>query len=121
MNTRRMNGDTLEVLNGDELIIALSEKMVDGVMHIAVSGEIRNEVAHEFEDELMAAFSVCSAVRLDLSKVTYIASFAMKALLSVQQLIDDNDDASLVIAGISPEVKEMFEASGFMDILNIEG
>lgn len=120
MNTRRMNGDTLEILNGDQLIISLSEKIVDNAMHIVVSGEIKNEVAHEFEDELMAAFSVCNIVKLDLSKVTYIASIAMRALLSVQQIIDENDDASLVIIGMSSEVKEMFETSGFLDILNIE-
>ncbi len=120
MNTRRMNGDTLEILNGEELIISLSEKLIDDEMHIVVTGEIKNEVAHEFEDELMAAFSVCKIVKLDLSKATYIASIAMRALLSVQQIIDENDDSSLVITSVSPEVKEMFETSGFIDILNIE-
>ena len=120
MNTRRINGDTLEILNGNEIILSLSEKLVEKEMHIVVAGEIKNEVAHEFEDELMAAFSVCNIVRLDLSKVTYIASIALRALLSVQQIIDENDEASLIITRISPEVKEMFELSGFFDILNRE-
>lgn len=120
MNTRRMNGDTLEILSDDELIVSLTEKYIDNVMYITVSGEIRNGVAHEFEDELMAAFSVCNIVKLDLSKVTYIASIAMRALLSVQQIIDENIDASLVITAMSSEVREMFETSGFLDILNIE-
>lgn len=120
MNVRRMNGDTLEILNGDNIIISLSEKLIDSAMHIVVSGEIKNEVAHEFEDELMAAFSVCNIVKLDLSKVTYIASIAMRALLSVQQIIDENEAASLVITSMSHEVKAMFETSGFLDILNIE-
>lgn len=120
MNTRRINGDALEISNGENVIISLSEKLVDDVMYIVMSGEIRNEVAHEFEDELMAAFSVCNVVRVDMSKVTYIASIAMRALLSVQQIIDENDSASLVITGISPEVREIFETLGFVDILNIE-
>ncbi|MBE6812046.1 MAG: STAS domain-containing protein [Ruminococcaceae bacterium] len=120
MNTRRMNGDTLEVLNGKNVIISLTEKLVNKEMHISVSGEIKNEVAHEFEDELMASFSVCNVVKLDLSKVTYIASIAMRALLSVQQIIDENKDAVLLITSMSPEVKEMFDSAGFLDILNIE-
>lgn len=120
MNTRRMNGDTLEILDGENVIMSLSEKLIDNEMHIAVSGEIKNEVAHGFEDELMAAFSVCNVVKVDMSKVTYIASIAMRALLSVQQIIDENDNASLVITSISPEVKEVFETSGFIDILDIE-
>ena len=88
-------------------------------MHIAVTGEIKNEVAHEFEDEIMAAFSVCRNIKLDLSKVTYIASIAMRALLSLQQIIDENEGSSLIITSMSPEVKEAFDVSGFLDILNI--
>ncbi len=120
MNTRRMNGDTLEVLINDAVIISVKEEMIDDEMHIIISGEIKNEVAHEFEDEIMAAFSVCKVVKVDLSKVTYIASIAMRALLSVQQIIDENDENILIITGISPHVIDMFEVSGFLDILNIE-
>ncbi|MBR6671201.1 MAG: STAS domain-containing protein [Ruminococcus sp.] len=120
MNTRRMNGDTLEILCGEEVALSLSEKMIENEMHIEISGEIRNEVAHEFEDELMAAFSVCKVVKVNMSKITYIASVAMRALLSVQQMIDEDDEATMIITHISPEVKQIFEVSGFIDILNIE-
>ena len=120
MNTRKMNGDTLEIMNDNVVIIFITEKLVDDQMVMTVTGEIKNEVAHEFEDELMAAFSVCNTVRLNLSGVTYIASIAMRALLSVQQIIDENDDSSLVVTNVSPEVREIFESSGFIDILNIE-
>ena len=120
MNTRRMNGDTLEILDGETLIISLSEKLIDNAMHIVVCGEIKNEVAHEFEDELMAALSVCNVIKLDLSKVTYIASIAMRALLSVQQIIDENEGSSLVIIGMSSQVKEIFDTAGFLDIFNVE-
>ena len=119
MNTRRMNGKTLEILVDGQVAIALTEELVDGQMHIGVSGEIKNEVALEFEDELMAAFTVCQVVQLDLSKVTYIASIAMRALLAVQQIVDENEGADLVISKISKEVREMFETSGFLDILHI--
>ena len=119
MNIRRMNGDTLEILSGDSVLLSITETMVDGEMHIDVVGEIRNEVAHEFEDELMAAFSVCSRICLDLSKTEYIASFAMKALLSIQQIIDENEGASLLLTGLSPAVKSTFDEAGFLDILNI--
>lgn len=120
MNTRRMNGGILEILDGDTLVFSLSEKLVNREMHIAVSGELKNEVAHEFEDELMAAFTVCNVVRLDLSAVTYIASFAMKALLAVQQMIDSNNAAALIITSMSSAVKDEFESAGFLDILNVE-
>lgn len=120
MSERKMNGDCLEIHSNGKLALALQEQLVEDVMHINVSGEIRNDVAHDFEDELMAVFSVCDKVKLDLGNVTYMASLAMRALLSVQQLIDENDTATLVISNLSSQVKEMFESSGFIEILNIE-
>ena len=120
MNTRRMNGDTLEIFISDNLVMSLSEKLIDGKINIKVSGEILNEVAHEFEDELFAAFSVCKDVKIDLSNVTYIASIALSALLSVQQIIDEREYSTLVISGLSSEIKEIFETSGFFDIFTIE-
>lgn len=120
MNIRRMNGDKLEICVNEEVVLSFTEKVEDGVMYMKVSGDIRNEAAHDFEDEIMAAFSFCRTVRIDMSEVTYIASFALKALLSIQQIIDENSEASLVIEKLSPAAKEMFAESGFIDILNIE-
>lgn len=121
MNRRVMNDNVLEIQNENgEKIISLLEEMNDGTMLIQVFGEIKNEVSHDFEDEIMAAFSVCENIKIDLSKVTYISSLAMKALLSVQQIIDDIPGSDMVISGLSKEVEILFEESGFMDILNIE-
>ena len=119
MIKRHINNGVLEILSDDTVLMSLTEVLEDGGMHISISGELRNEVAHEFEDELMAAFSVCKRLHLDLSKTVYIASFAMKALLSVQQIVDEYDDAGLLITGMSPAVKKAFDEAGFLDILNI--
>ena len=120
MNTRRMNEGILEIVKDDKVVMSLSEKMDGDAMVIKVFGELVNEVSHEFEDELMAAFSVCDTVKVDFSETKYIASIAMRALLNVQQIIDENDNAALIITALSPKVKEVFEESGFMDILCIE-
>ena len=120
MSKRKMNGDTLEIYSDSGLVIKLREKMINDTMNIEVLGEIRNDVAHDFEDEVMAVFSVCNKVRIDMSGVTYIASLAMRSLLSLQQIIDENEGAVLSIANLSVPVKEAFDSSGFAEILNIE-
>ena len=68
------------------LRIAVFLTAEDGFTLIFIS---KNEVSHDFEDEIMAAFSVCGNIKIDLSETTHISSLAMKALLSVQQIIDD--------------------------------
>ncbi len=122
MKTRRMNNNVLEICDENgTAILSIEESLSDeGSMIIKISGEIGNEVAHEFEDEVMAALSVCKNLVLDLEKVSYIASMALKSLLSVQQMIDEIENSSMVLSRVSPEVMNIFKESGFSDILAIE-
>lgn len=121
MNKRVANGTILEIQSiSGESLLSFDEEVVDGIMLIKVVGEVRNEVSHDFEDEIMAAFSVCNNIRLDLSDVTHLSSLAMRALLSVQQIIDEIPDSSMVISNVSQTARELFEKSGFIDILCFE-
>lgn len=118
---RRMNGNVLEIFdNNENVIMTLEERVNDNIFDIKVCGEIRNEVAHELEDEIMAALSVCKIIELDMSKTTYIASLTLKSLLSIQQIIDTMDDARLVFYNLSSQVKDVFEDAGFLDIFCVE-
>lgn len=120
MNSRTVKGNTLEIRSEHGHILQITEEMAEGTMYIKIAGEIVNECAHDFEDELMAAFSVCNQIKLDLSGITYIASIALRTLLSVQQIVDEHEGASLILTELSPEVHRVFEESGFMEILEIE-
>ena len=121
MKTRRMNRNVLEICDEKEqIILSIAEEVRDSTMLITLDGEIINEVAHEFEDEVMAALSVCPKLELNFEKVHYIASMALRSLLSVQQMIDDLDDAGMVLTHVSPEVMRILDESGFSDILEIE-
>lgn len=115
-----MNKGVLEIVDNNDVILSLEEKFSDGEFEISVKGKLVNEVAYEFEDEIMAALSVCTNLVVDLSSVEYIASSAMATLLSVQQEIDKLENASLKISNPSNVVKEIFDESGFRDILLIE-
>lgn len=120
MKIRRMKNNVLEICDGSEaVILAIEEELVDGKLKIGLSGEIRNEVAHEFEDEVMAALSACPQLVIDFSKVTYIAGIALKSLLSIQQMIDEIEGASMVLIHVSAEVMSIFKDSGFSEILMI--
>lgn len=116
-----MKDHILEIQNDKgEIILSFFEELNDGAMYIKVTGEVKNEVSHDFEDEIMAAFSVCNNIRLDLSDVTHLSSLAMRVLLSVQQIIDETPNSSMIISNVSQTTKELFEKSGFIDILCFE-
>ncbi len=120
MSTRRMNQDILEIQVENKTVLFIAERAEGELMQMRISGEISNAAAHDFEDELITALTVCRKIVLDLEEVTYIASLGMKALLSVQQIIDENPGSELCIAKMSPQVREIFEDAGFTEILNIE-
>ena len=95
--------------------------MDEDILKIKISGEIKNDVAHEFEDEIMAALTVCHKIELDFENVTYIASMALRSLLSAQQMIDEINDSQMVITHANSSIMEIFDESGFTEILLIKG
>lgn len=122
MKKRHMKNNVLEIYDDDNnLVLSISEELSDdGTMVIKLAGEIKNTVAYEFEDEVMAALSVCKKIELNFEKVSYIASMALKSLLSIQQIIDETDDSDMILTDISPQVMDIFNESGFSEILEIK-
>lgn len=122
MKMRRVDHRVLEIYDdSNSVVFSIAEEMKnENTMRIQLSGEITNDVAHEFEDEVMAALSVCEKIELDFEKVSYIASMALKALLSIQQMMDEMENSQMVLTHVSPKVMEIFKETGFCDILWIE-
>ena len=121
MKIRRMNNEVLEICDeNNEVILSIEEKAIDNGIEIYLKGELKNEVAHELEDEVMAALSVCKRIVINFENVTYIASMSLKSLLSIQQIIDEIQESSMLLTHVKPEVMAIFEESGFSEILEIE-
>ena len=115
-----MNQGTLEILDDkNQVIMTIHEEMNGPYMAIAISGKITNEVLLDFKDELIAIACVCQKIKVDLSKTDYICSDVLSSLLSVQRMIEKKDDPELVIV-ISSEIKQVFEDSGYIEILHVE-
>lgn len=120
MIRRVMNNNVLEIYEDEALVMSLSETIKDGGMSVHISGAIKSTVAHELEDELMAAVSFCRAISVNMSQVTFISGNALRSLLTVQRVADESN-ISLVIESPSDEVLAVFDESGFSDLLEIRG
>ena len=122
MITRRMNDGVLEICDERQcVLLSIAETINDKTITISLTGQIKNEVAHELEDEIMAVLSVCSDIILDFSNVYYIASLALKSLLSIQLMVDEIEGATMKLVGVSSDVMETLKESGLSEILMIEG
>ncbi|MBQ7613819.1 MAG: STAS domain-containing protein [Butyrivibrio sp.] len=91
--------------NGNELVIALE-------------GRLDTTTAPQLDEELKTALNGVEDLKFDFSKLEYISSAGLRVLLSAQKVM--NKQGSMVIKNVNEEIQEIFEVTGFVDILTIE-
>jgi anti-sigma B factor antagonist len=86
---------------------------------IALEGRLDTVTAPQLEGELRTAVSGISELVFDLGALDYVSSAGLRVLLSAQKVMNKQGD--MIIRSVKPEIMEIFEVTGFTDILNIEG
>ena len=87
-------------------------------LKVILEGRLDTTTAPQLEAELSSALSGVTALKFDLAKLEYISSAGLRVLLSAQKTM--NKQGTMVITGVSTEVQEIFDVTGFSDILTIE-
>ncbi len=87
-------------------------------LKVILEGRLDTTTAPTLESGLKEALAGVTALKFDLAKLDYISSAGLRVLLSSQKTM--NKQGSMVITNASAEVKEIFDVTGFSDILTIE-
>ena len=85
---------------------------------IGLEGRLDTLTAPELESTLKEQLPETDSLVLDLGGLTYISSAGLRVLLSAQKIMAKAD--GMVVRNASAEVMEIFEVTGFSDILTIE-
>lgn len=94
-------------------------KNLDGnTLTIALEGRLDTTTAPELERELNASLSEAEALVLDMEKLEYISSAGLRVLLSAQKKMSGKKGMKVI--HVNETVSEVFEVTGFSDILTIE-
>lgn len=97
----------------------LIELEQDGVMIVEPRGRIDTIGAKPFGDRLAALINSGSRhVLIDLRQIPYISSAGFRALLIAAKLMDQAK-GKLMLCGMSPEIKRLFEIGNFTDLFTI--
>ena len=83
-----------------------------------LEGRLDTTTAPQLEGDIKESLGGVNSLIMDLSKLEYISSAGLRVLLSAQKTM--NKQGSMVVRNATEEVKEIFEVTGFSDILNIE-
>ena len=85
---------------------------------IASEGRLDTTTAPELDDVVKDEIEGITKLVFDFAKLDYISSAGLRVLLSSQKIM--NKQGSMVVKNVSEEVNEIFEVTGFQDILSIE-
>ena len=95
------------------------EKKQDGKnLTVALTGRLDTVTAPELESELAAALDDVENLVIDMTDLEYISSAGLRVLLSMQKTM--NAQGAMKVTGVNDTVMEIFEVTGFADILTIE-
>lgn len=86
---------------------------------VALDGRLDTTTAPRLETELKAALDDVNALVFDMKKLAYISSAGLRVLLSAQKVM--NKKGGMVVRNVNAEIMDIFDVTGFVDILTIEG
>ena len=90
----------------------------DTTLRLAIQGRIDTTTAPQLEAELRSDIDGVTELYLDFTGVEYISSAGLRVLLSAQKLM--SRQGKMVLSHVNESVMEVFEVTGFSDILTIE-
>lgn len=95
------------------------EKKTDGSrLYIAIEGRLDTTTAPQLEEEFKKSIDDMTELVIDMEKLAYISSAGLRVLLSAQKVM--NKQGMMVIKNANEDIMEVFDVTGFADILNIE-
>lgn len=85
---------------------------------IALEGRLDTLTAPKLDAEIQGALDGIKSLVFDFEKLAYISSAGLRILLSAQKVM--NKQGTMVIKNAGPEIREIFDVTGFSDILTLE-
>ena len=96
----------------------ITQNRQGSTLTIELEGRLDTTTAPQLESELKTALDGVSELIFDIKDLAYISSAGLRVLLSAQKVM--NKQGKMVIRGASEEIMEIFDVTGFVDILTIE-
>lgn len=102
--------------------LELQQSRIEDVLIVAVKGRVDHTSADEFRSQLWPLLSRCAVgadrMVLDLAGLEYISSAGLRVLMLASRDVKGRD-GTLIVCGLQPIVREIFEISRFNVVFNV--
>ncbi len=95
------------------------QKILDGTtLTVKLTGRLDASNAQELTNELNSSLGGVKSLIFDFTGLKYVASAGLRVLLTAQKRM--NKQGSMKIRNVEESVMEVFEMTGFADLMDIE-
>lgn len=95
------------------------EKNINGTeLTITLTGRLDTTTAPQLEAELKVSLTGVESLALDFTNLEYLSSAGLRVLLAAQKTM--NKQGKMVVRNVNETIAEIFDVTGFSDILTIE-
>jgi len=98
--------------------MTINKTQENGKITLALDGRLDTTTSPRLQDVLIPALNETTQVELDFTKLAYVSSAGLRVLL-IGQKTAKAKNASMTVSGVSEEIMEVFDMTGFSDILEI--
>ena len=88
----------------------------NGILNVALDGRLDTTTAPEFENFISNNYDGTGSIVIDCEKLSYISSAGLRVLLAAHK----KTKGAMKLTNVCELVMEVFEMTGFADILVIE-
>ena len=99
-------------------MLNITKKEAGDELAVLLEGRLDTNTAPELEEELTRSLDGVKSLVFDLAGLEYISSAGLRVLLSTLKIM--NKQGSMVVRNVPEPIGEIFEVTGFSDILTIE-
>lgn len=98
--------------------MTIEKSMEDKQLTLTLTGRLDTTTAPQLEAELKRSIGGVESLVLNFADLEYLSSAGLRVLLAAQKVM--NKQGKMVIRNVNGTISEVFEITGFSDILTIE-
>lgn len=102
----------------EDRIMTIDKKLEGTKLEIILEGRLDTITAPALEKEIKQSLNGITELIFDFEKLEYISSAGLRVLLAAQKIM--NKQGSMIIKNVNDVINDVFEVTGFSDILTIE-
>ncbi len=99
-------------------MLKINTQLEDGKAYVSLEGELNTVTAKDFRSEVEGFIDEVTDFTIDMKDLVYITSAGLRVLLYIEQTMEDQGE--LRVLNVCEDVMDVFEVSGFTEVLNIE-